>query len=224
MISMNLSYLVLVLILTSVVNPAAVPANEATLASLNHGKPSTANDFKNIDFRNFSYPYKFSWGKRMNVSLKDGKFEYNLKHESGWFQFSNVYSVDLTNDGRPEALVILSHVGCGVSCDGGTKLFYVYSSENQKLKPLWQYETGSLAYGCGLKSFSAEDKKLVVELFGRCSRRQESTSSTGKFHVKDITRITFGSKGGKIVTLSRTFISTPERSVLNYESQINIRK
>src|SRR4030095_3256363 len=224
MTSMNISYLVLVLILTTVVNPAAVPANEAILASLNHSKPSTANDFKNIDFRNFSYPYKFSSRKRMKVSLKDGKFEYDLKDERGWFEFSNVYSVDLTNDGRPEALVILSHVGCGVSCDGGTTLFYAYSSENQELKPLWQYETGSLAYGCGLKSFSAEDKKLVVELFGRCSRRQRSSSSTGKVHVKDITRITFGSKGGKIVTLSRTFISTPERSVLNYESQINIRK
>jgi hypothetical protein len=90
------------------------------------------------------------------------------------------------------------------------------------LKPLWQYETGSLAYGCGLKSFAAKGTKLRVELFGRCSQRNQTTSVTGKFQVKDATRLTFKSNGTQFIVGKQKFLSFPERSVLNYEAQINV--
>ena len=179
-------------------------------------------NFRGIDFKERSYPYRFSWGKRINVPLKNGRYEYDFRIERGWFDVSDVYVTDLTNDGRPEAIVMLSHVACGVSCDGGSALFYIYSFDNHRLKLLWQYETGDLAYGCGLKSFTAKPGTLTLELFGRCSQRNRTVSSTGKFHIKDLTRVTLRSNGTRFVFRKRQFISVPERSVLNYEPQVNV--
>ena len=196
-------------------------------ASSIHLSVATANvadDFHGIDFKNRSYPYRFSWGKRINVPLKNGRYEYDFRIERGWFDVSDVYVTDLTNDGRPEAIVILSHVACGVSCDGGSTLFYICSFDNHRLKLLWQYETGDLAYGCGLKSFTAKRGTITLELFGQCSQRNRTASSTSKFRIKDLTRVTFKSKGSRFVVRKRQFISVPERSVLNYEPEINVSK
>ena len=180
------------------------------------------DNFHGIAFKDRSYPYRFSWGKRINVSLKSGRYEYDFRTERGWFDLSDVYVTDVTNDRRPEVIVVLSHVSCGVSCDGGSTLFYIYSFENHRLKPLWQYETGDLAYGCGLKSFSAESGALTLELFGRCTQRNRTVSSTGKFQIKDLTRVTLKSRGTRFVVRKRQFLSAPERSVLNYKPQINV--
>jgi len=183
---------------------------------------NVADEFHRIDFRNRSYPYRFSWGKRINVPLKNGRYEYDYRIERGWFDLSHVYITDLTNDRRPEAIVMIWHVACGVSCDGGSALFYIYSSDNQRLKPLWQYETGDLAYGCGLKSFAVTRGTLTLELFGRCSQRNRTASSTGKFQIKDLTKLTFRAKGSRFVVRKRHFLSVPEGSVLNYEPQITV--
>jgi hypothetical protein len=156
--------------------------------------------------------------------MKNGEYEYDFKNERGSFNLSNVYFADLTQDGRPEAIVLLWHVGCGVSCDGGAALFYVFAFEKHKLKSLWHYETGSLAYGCGLKSLSVSGSKITMELFGRCSNGNDQSPGTGKFRVKDVTRVRFQSSGSKIVARGRTFIRTSERSVLNYEPEINFHE
>ena len=181
-----------------------------------------ADSFHGVDFNNYTYPYRFSWGRNVRVALKNGKYEYDLKMERGWFSLAHVYVADVTGDNRPEAIVMLWHVACGVSCDGGSALFYIYSFQNRALKPLWQYETGSLAYGCGLKSFAAKGTTLTIELFGRCSQRNQTTSVTGKFQVKDATRVTFQSDRTRFVVRKRKFLSLPEQSVLNYEPQITV--
>jgi hypothetical protein len=208
---MKLLVLPLLFLFFAAVHPLAPPAN-------------VVDNFHGIDFKNRSYPYRFSWGKRISVPLKNGRYEYNFRIERGWFDVSDVYLTDLTNDGRPEAVVMLSHVGCGVSCDGGSALFYVYSFDNHRLKLFWQYETGDLAYGCGLKSFTAKRGTLTLELFGRCSQRNRTVSSTGKFHIKDLTRVTLKSNGTRFVVRKRQFVSVPERSVLNYEPQVDVSK
>jgi hypothetical protein len=185
--------------------------------------PATvADEFHGIDFKAFSYPYAFSWGRRVKVHLNNGRYEYDFRAERGWFDLSHVYVTDLTNDGRPEAIVMLSHVACGVSCDGGSVLFYIYSFEGRRLKQLWQYETGDLAYGCGLKSFAANRGTLTLELFGRCSQRNQTDSSMGKFQVKDLTRLTLKANGARFIVRKRQFFSTPERTVLNYEPQLDV--
>ena len=180
-----------------------------------------ADNFHGIDFNNLTYPYRFSWGPDVRVALKNGEYEYDLKMERGWFNLKHVYVADVTGDNRPEAIVMLWHVACGVSCDGGSALFYIYSFQGRNLKPLWQYETGSLAYGCGLKSFAAKGTTLTVEQFGRCSRRNRD-SLTRKFQVNGVTRITLKSNGSSFVVRKRTFLSLPEQSVLNYEPQITV--
>ena len=185
------------------------------------------DNFHEIDFKNFSYPYTFWNGRKVRVALKNGEHEYDIKTDRGWFRLSQVYGTDVTGDKRPEAIVMLWHVSCGASCDGGSALFYIYRFENQKLKLLWEYETGSLAYGCGLKSFTAKGTTLTVEQFGRCSRRNRNLSEsslTGKFQVKGVTRITLRSNRSRFVTSKREFFSSSERSVLNYEPEINIKQ
>jgi len=187
-----------------------------------YAQPTRADNFHGIDFKNFSFHYRFSSGKQVNVRLNNGRYEYDFRTERGWFDLSHVYVSDLTNDRRPEAIVMLWHVACGVSCDGGSALFYIYSFDNRRLKPLWQYEIGDRAYGCGLKSFAGKRATLTVELFGRCSQHNQTASSTGKFQVKDFTSVTFKSNGARFVVRKRRFFSSPERSVLNYEPQINV--
>jgi hypothetical protein len=181
--------------------------------------------FKQIDFKNFSYPYKFSYnGRKTNFTLKDGGYKFDYTDDRGWFNFSDVFYVDLTNDDYPEAIVMLWHISCGASCDGGANLFYVYTSGQSKLKPLWQFETGSLGYGCGLKSFTVKDKKITMELFGRCSDEKEDSSIMGKFQVKDTTRLTFSFNGKKFVEEKKELIFVPARSVLNYRAEISINE
>lgn len=206
---MKLIVLSLLLLFSGAVHSLSPPAN-------------VADDFHGIDFTNRSYPYRFSWGKRVHVPLKHGRYEYDFRFEGGWFDLSHVYLADLTNDKRPEAIVMIWHVSCGVSCDGGAALFYIYSFDNHRLKPLWQYETGDLAYGCGLKSFAAKRGTLTLELFGRCSQRNRTASATGKFRIKDLTRLTLKSNGTRFVVRRRQFFSVPERSVLNYQPRINV--
>lgn len=137
--------------------PLPVPveqSNASQFEAQNQKFRNVPEQFKQIDFEKVSYPYKFSYsGRKINFVPKDGRYEYEEKPGGGgWFELSDTFYVDLTNDKNPEAIVILWHVSCGGSCDGGAALFYIYTLQQNKLKPLWQFETGSLGYGCGLGS------------------------------------------------------------------------
>lgn len=190
-----------------------------------NGRFKTPPDaFKNIDFENHLYPYKLPNGKKINIPSKDGEYEYDFSDDRGWFSFSDPYYVDLTNDENPEAITILGHVSCGVSCDGGAELIYIYTIRQNKLKLLWHYETGSAAYGCGLKSFTIKDRKITMELFGRCSDGEKEYEGMSKFQVKDTTRLTFGFNDRKFVEEKKEFVSVPERNVMNYMPEISINE
>lgn len=208
--------------------PSPVPvekSNQSQFEAQNEKFRIVPEEFKQIDFKNLTYPYKFSYnGRKINFVLKDGKYKYDFNDGRGFFNFSDTFYIDLTNDGSPEAIVILWHISCGVSCDGGAPLFYIYRLRQSKLKSLWQFETGSLGYGCGLKSFTVQGGKITMELFGRCSDKMEDSLSMGKFQVKDTTRVTFGFNGKKFVEEKKEFISTDVKSVLNYQSEISINE
>ncbi|HEX8177807.1 MAG TPA: hypothetical protein VF543_22150 [Pyrinomonadaceae bacterium] len=176
--------------------------------------------FKQIDFKNFSYPY----GSQFKITLKNGEQEVEAKLGGESFSFKDVYFADLTNNGEPEAIVILWHVSCGGSCDGGTALFYIYAVPQTKLKLLWQYETGSLAYGCGLKSFTVKNGKITIGLFGRCFKAEDESPAAGKFLIKDETHLTFRFNGRKFVEEEKKYISTSERDVKGYEPEISINE
>ncbi len=156
--------------------------------------------------------------------MKNGGYVYDFQDDRGWFDFNDVFFVDLTDDGKKEAVVLLWHVSCGASCDGGSGLFYVYSIQQSKTNLLWQFETGGLAYGSGLKSFRVKDKKITIEEFGRCSDEEQKVNwqCSSKFSAKNVVRITFSFNGKKFVQKSTEALLTPASNVMNYQPEISI--
>ena len=177
-------------------------------------------NFSEVDFRNFSYGvYMTSEGKPINLTLTQSLKPLN---DSGWFELKDVYYKDLTGDGQAEAIVRISHVECGGSCDGGADIFFIYSTRNGKLKNIWRYETGSYAYGCGLKSFTVRNKQMELELFGECARQAMEDPGPSKFVVEDLTFILFEFDGNRFLTKSIQYIPEPARNVKNYKPDIRI--
>lgn len=207
---------------TSTVNKVE-QAGEKEAEARNKRVESPPEAFKGIDFQNFTYPYPASGGRMRNIALEGGHDEFDFNGGGEWFDFINAYYVDLTHDREPEAIVLLWHWSCGVSCDGGATLCYVYTVQRNRLSLLWRYETGSLGYGCGLKSFTVKDREISMELFGRCFAQREE-SLVGKFQIKDTTRLTFSFSGGKLVEEKKEFIAVPERDVGNYKADISINE
>lgn len=153
-------------------------------------------NFKDVDFNNFSYgDYVNPDGRPVTLTLNEGK----MWDATGWFNLQDVYYKDLTGDGRPEAILRILRLQCSSgSCDGGADLFYIYTKHNGKLKNVWQYETGSYAYGCGLKSFTFRDKQIVMELFGHClTPVKDYPGRPGKFMSKDLTSIVVQFEGNR---------------------------
>ncbi len=177
-------------------------------------------NFLNVDFRNRSYGlYALGDGKTIDLTLSSS--ELLLPNRSGWFSLKDVYYKDVTGDAQPEAIVRLSHVTCGGSCDGGTDLFYIYGMRYGKLTTLWHYETGSLAYGCSLKSLTA-GKQLVLELFGDCPKPGTNDPGPAKFVVKDLTYILFNFDGRRFRQEAIEFYPSPSTNVMNYEPSIRL--
>jgi len=206
----------------------AAPAvrTDASLEVKQSKEPPPA--FRRIDFRNLSYP--ISW-KNERVLLKDGKREY-YEHRNlgnGWFELEGVYYVDITGDEREEAMVVLTAVLCGVSCDGGSDLFYFYSVERNALRLLWRFETGSLGNGCGLKSFVLEKRTITLDVFNTClfkgailEPRSDLEKRTGKFRAELITRFILEFKGREPVLKKREVLPAPQEELKSYSAQIRI--
>lgn len=190
------------------------------------GKSRTVpQTFEHIDFKNHSYGhFKILSSKRIALTLKDGELEYDYSvSDRGWVALKDIYYTDTDGDGTTEAIVLLSHVRCGVSCDGGAALIYIYAVRERKLQTPWQYETGSLAYGCGLKSLSVQKKQIVVETFGRCPRSARDYPGPAKYVIENLTRSVFRFNGRRFTRRSLEFISAPARDVRNYKPEIQIR-
>ena len=174
--------------------------------------------FAGIDFENHSYgSYRLPAGTRIDLRLNGGKLYYAPDEDRGWFAFKDAYYADVTGDGAPEAIVILWHVQCGGSCDGGAALVYIFAARKHGLQRIWRYETGSYGYGCGLKSLTVENKQIVLETFGRCPKQAMEDPGFGKFNVEDETRSVFRFNGRRVVRSELKFLSTPARDVKNYE-------
>jgi len=175
-------------------------------------------NFWDFDFMNFSYGrYVSSDGKSHALNIRQGL----LEGKSEWFEVKDVFYKDLTGDGIAEAIVRLWHVQCNDTCNG-TDLFYIYSTRNGKLTNLWRYETGTYAYGCGLKYVMFGDKQIVMELFGRCSSQAMVSPGPAKFLVEDSTFTVFEFDGRRFITKSAKYIIEPIRKVQHWEPEIRI--
>ena len=174
-------------------------------------------NFIDVDFQNFSYGvYSPSELKPLSLTLTDGK----MWDDSGWFNLQDVSYRDITGDGSPEAIVRLLHLRCHGSCDGGSDVIYIYSRRNGNLKNIWRYETGSYAYGCGLKSLMVGDRVIIMDLFGRCSTQAMVSPGPAKYLVEDLTSTVFEFDGRQFTTKSTRYITDGLRNVKNWEPQI----
>ena len=177
-------------------------------------------NFTHVDFKNRYYgQYK----NAIELNLTDGRYEYSDGPGKGeWFDLKDVYYTDVTGDDSPEAIVFLWHVGCNVSCDGGNALFLVFRNHRGSLKEIWRFETGSYAYGCGLKSLAMMKKQITVQMFGKCANPELGYNGPAKFLVGDTTLSNFRFSGGWFVKRETEFFYAPIKDVKNFEPQIHI--
>ena len=207
--------------------PLPVPveqSNSSQFEAQNEKFRIVPEQFKRIDFEKISYPYKFSYdGRKLNFVPKVGKYEYKEEHGGGWFDLSDTFYVDLTNDNNPEAIVIFWHVSCGGSCDGGAPLFYIYTLQQNKLKQLWQFEAGSLGYGCGLKSFVVRDKKITMNYLGNAQIKWK-TLLNGKIPSQRYNSINLWVQRQEFSRREKRDYSVPNRNVMNYQAEISINE
>ena len=180
-------------------------------------------NFVQVDFENRSYgPYHFADGSIVNLTLTGGNYLASTKQNYGWFSLKHVYYTDLTGDGSDDAIVVLSHAMCD-GCDGGSHLLYIYTARNGNLKPLWQYETGALLKGCGLKGLTMNGKQFLIELFGRCPQ-QGKTEDSGQLHgtVYESTFVLYAFNGKTFVQKSLELVQLGSVDVMGHEPEIRI--
>lgn len=193
-------------------------------------KKSVPSAYRDVDFNNFDYVTTL----RGRIRLKDGHYEYTHPRGLGGdtFNLSDVHYVDLTGDGKEEAIVNLNQLSCGASCDGGSHLFYFYLTKNGQPREFWRLETGSLAYGCGLKSFVLAKRQITLEVFTSChlkGRILESgpdpyAASGGKFFAASFTRFRFKFSGHRSEVENRELLPYPQNDVKGYQAVMSINQ
>lgn len=184
-------------------------------------------ELKNIDFKNFSYPTN-DYG---TIRLKNNEYRFPYPDTPrGGVSFGTfeVYYADLTGDGKKEAIVELDVVKCGGSCDGGSDFFYVYTVREKKPELIWHFETGSWAFGCGVKDLSITKGQLALDVYGRCDVKNKAldlkyrSDNLGKFSTENATQFIFGFNGARIVQKKKAFQITPAESAKNTRANINV--
>ncbi len=221
-------------------SPNAKPASPSpTTETVSTTAPAARDDsesqkvptkFMEVDFKNFSYPT--NWRNR-RVRLKNGEFVHPEGAGGDTYTFAAVNFADLGDKTKPIAVVRLLLVSCGVSCDGGSHLFYFYTIRNRRPSLFWRIETGSLGYECGLKSFVLSQKKLTLEVFRTCQTKGTSIresydpdrgedESGGKFKANSFTRFVFEFNRGRFIKRRRQVLPNPDPDIINYDQQISI--
>ena len=202
--------------------PLSVPKTES---STSEEPTKVPPEFRTVDFKNFSYPTNI----RGNITLKNGEQIFDNPEGGGdMFRFLEVGYADLTGDGKEEAIARLSVVSCGASCDGGSDLFYFYSSGKNKPQLLSRLETGSVSYGeCGLKAFELNKSSLTLELFQICRNKgitfrslPDPKNQGGKFEAQSYTRFRYVFNGGRFVVKHREVFPFPQGDVLNHKETV----
>lgn len=180
-------------------------------------------NFRGIDFMTHNYgPYKFSNGTNRDLVLVDGKARDYEGSQQQWFDVNDVLFTDLTGDGSPEAIVLLTHLECGQQCDGGKSLLYVYS-QKYPMQEILKYESGSGMDGCSLKSINVRNSQLTLDLFGRCPKpAADSNDYVPSNEPLYVTRLEFVFNGTWLVPKKRSYVSVPDRNEVDYGVQINI--
>ena len=178
-------------------------------------------NFRGIDFATRSYGnYELSNGANRDLVLIDGQFR-EFGDSQHWFDLNDVFYTDLTGDGSPEAIVMLTHLECGRMCDGGKNLIYIYS-QNHPLQEILKYESGSGLEGCSLKSLTVEKRTLTLDLFGKCPPPSGIIDEFVHRETYDLTRVEFFFNGKRLVPKKKTALTLPNRGEVSYGVDVRI--
>jgi hypothetical protein len=179
------------------------------------------DEFKQVDFTNFKYPV----AQLINGEYRSSDAEPNASGRQT-AALRSVFYVDVFGDNKKEAIVDISFVACGGSCDGGSDIFYIYSANRPSPKLQWKFQTGTIKYGCGLKSFVLKNKTIAVEMFGDCEYDKggmnPSNDTVGPFIFSDTTRVEFQSNGKTFFKTALELLPEKPRSVNNYQPKIDV--
>src|ERR1041384_3960767 len=178
-------------------------------------------EFRGINFMTHSYgPYEFSNGTNRDLVLIDGKSR-QFGDSEHVFDLNDVLYTDLTGDGNPEAIVLITHLECGQKCDGGKSLLYVYSQE-YPMEEILKYESGSGMDGCSLKSINVTNGRLTLDLFNRCPKPAGTSTEYVRRDTDDVTRLEFFFNGKQLVQRKKTYLTLPDHNEVSYGVQVNI--
>jgi len=178
--------------------------------------------FRGIDFRTRNYGrYEFSDGTSRDLVLVDGKARDFENSQEQLFDLVDVFYTDLTGDGSPEAIVLLTHLECGQHCDGGKSLLYVYS-QDYPMQEILKYESGSGIDGCSLKSITVSNSQLTLDLFDRCPKVLAESDYLPRKNTLYVTRMEFFFNGKQLESKKKRYLSVPDRNEVNYGVEINI--
>ena len=178
--------------------------------------------FRGINFTTRSYgTYQLSDGTNRQLVLVDGRYR-EFGETQNWFDLNDVVYTDLTGDGRPEAIVMLTHLECDRQCDGGKNLVYIYSREDGVLNEILKYESGSGMDGCSLKSLTVRNKVLTLDLFGRCPQPAGASGQYLRRDTYEVTRLEFFFNGRRLGERKRTVVTLPDHHEVNYGVELYI--
>lgn len=205
------------------VNPVTAPLVAERPPDLNSRFRVAPANFKGMNFATRSYGnYRLSEGRNRDLVLIDGQFRDFGDLQQHWFDLDDVLYTDLTGDGSPEAIVMMTHLQCGNSrCDGGKNLIYIYS-QNYPMQEILKYESGSGMEGCSLKSFTVKNRVLTLELFGRCPQTVRASNEFAKREMYEVTRTEFFFNGKQLVPKPSTFVTLPVRNEVSYGVEVRI--
>jgi len=179
-------------------------------------------NFRGINFMTRSYgTYEFSNGTKHDLVLVDGRAQDFENSREQSFDLNDVLYTDLTGDGSPEAIVLLTHLECGQHCDGGRSLLYVYS-QNYPKQQILKYESGSGMDGCSLKSITVKNRQLTLDLFGKCPRSDGASNDFVRRETYDVTRTEFFFNGKQLVPKKKRYLTVLDRNEVIYGVEINI--
>ena len=207
------------------VPPPAVPAPPIRVTELPPPRPPDMNarfrvapsSFRGIDFATRSYgTYQSSDSTKHELVLVDGHYR-GFGDTQQWFDLNDVLYTDLTGDGKPEAIVMMTHLECAQRCDGGKNLVYIYSHEDGILTEILKYESGSGMDGNSLKSLTVKNKQLTLELFGDGPSNDLVIRDTYK-----LTRVEFFFNGRKLVERKQTVLTVPNHNEVTSAVDVHI--
>lgn len=186
------------------------------LANANEAFEVVPEEFRYVDFSNFKFPFG---------SLLNGELVIEGPGASGTiYSLGQAYYLDLVGDRGKEAVVWISEVSCGGSCDGGAPLIYFFAQEGKGVRRIGELKFGPPAYGCSLKSITFSREEIEIEQFGRCTKRTDELdkgiSADCKFCVTDIThsRYTLTPSGPKRKSIEVRESGTV--NVMNYPAAV----